>query len=296
MGSFEVALFTVVVCSLTAVPLFFIARRFFSPRLAAGAAVLYFFIPTIPLFLPSSNAMTPFFALAGLWLALWCLEKRLIEAGLICGIVLGLLFLYEPIPFVLAIFLIPWIYRSFREKPAKTLACFIAMAAGFAATAIGFTLLTRMPFLHITMGTLRLGIKFNQIYQRGYVPYVFRNIEEFLVAIGSVTALLWIRGARESIRQVFQKPVSPLRRIFSEPSSGGIFVFCFTAFIIILNFAGASRGEVDRLWIFLTPLTMMCALWAAERLNIRHIVPLTALWLFLEWLVRAGDKVPHWFF
>jgi hypothetical protein len=296
MGPLEIVIFTVIVCSLGAVPLFFVARRFVPAELAAGAATLYFFIPTIPLFLPSSNTMTPFFALTGLWLVLRSLDNGFKWTSLWCGLYLGLLFLYEPIPFALALFLIPWIYRAVRRAPLRTLAGFGLMTLGLAAVATTFSLLTNVSFLRITGDALNLGLKFNEKSHRGYWPYLLENVRDFMVAVGTVGALLWVRGMWKSAGEIFARQGSAIRRIFVDEPSAALFVFSFSALFAVLIAAGMSRGEVDRLWIFLTPFAVVSALWGAERLGLRRIVPTMAAWLFAEWLIRSSDELNHWFF
>jgi len=296
MGPREIAIFTVVVCSLAAVPLFFVARRFISTEAAAGAAVLYYFIPTIPLFLPSSNTMTPLFALGCLWLALWCLERRMPEIALFTGVCLGLLFFYEPIPFALALLLAPLIYRALRQAPGRTALCLGLLAMGFGLVCAAWTLFTGIPATYLGGEALRLGVRFNQMFHREYGVFVFQNFREFLVAIGAVAALLWASGAAGAAKEIFRQPRQALRKGFVDESSAPAFVFCFTALMVIMAVAGLSRGEVDRLWIFLTPLAVICALWGAERLSMRNAVPVVAAWMFLEWLFRSVDELHHWLF
>jgi len=296
MGPREIVIFTIIVSSLAAAPLFFVARRFISAEAAAGAAILYFFIPTIPLFLPSSNTMTPFLALTALWLALLCLEKRMPEIAFFTGAFLALLFFYEPIPFALALFLVPWICRSVRAKPWKTILSLEIMAAGFAAVCVAWFVLTGISPLYLAAEAFRLGVRFNQMFHRDYWPFVFQNFRDFLVGVGSVTALLWAVGAGNAAREMFRQPRQALQKIFAGSSSPSLFVFCFTVFIIILAVAGLSRGEVDRLWMFLMPLAVICALWGAERLGARNAVTVMAAWMFFEWLIRSMDALHHWFF
>jgi hypothetical protein len=296
MGPTDVAILTVIMCSLAAAPLFFVARRFVSEEVACGAAVLYFFIPTIPLFLPASNTITPFLALTGLWLVLWCFEKQMPEAAFAVGVYLGLVFFWEPIPFALALLLIPWIYRAMRSQFANGILCLGTLAGGFGVTAVMFVILTGIPVTTLALDTFRLGVKFNEMFHRGYGPYVLENFRDFLVAVGSVTAILWSFGAGSSAREALKEPRHALRRIFGDTPSGSTFVFCFTVFMVVLALLGLSRGEVDRLWIFLTPLAVLCALWGAERLGLRNAVPVLGAWMFLEWLIRTADPLHHWLY
>jgi hypothetical protein len=261
----EVRCVIIVLYALAAIPIFFIMRRMASEKVAIGATVLFFLLPGPPLLFPSSNTTTVLLALLGLWMVLVCLEKRDAAIGFFVGLYLAIFFFYEPLPFVLALLLIPYIWRAFRANAKATAGMFAALLAGFVVFWAAIYLWSDVSFFKITSDTIKRAARFNEIFHRDYKSHLLWNFGEVGAAVGWATALLWAFGAGRSARELFRRGGSFLKRIFNETQTrGAALVFSLFLLILILDVSGASRGEVGRLWLFLMPFVAAGGVWSAE--------------------------------
>jgi hypothetical protein len=289
-GLNDIAAANIILCALAGIPLYFVVKRLASARVAAGACVLFYLLPAPPCVFPALNATTVLLALLGLWLMLVCLDKRDPAWGLGTGYCLGLLFLYEPSPFVLALALIPFIARAFKENAAATGGMFAGLVVGFAAVFVGLYLYSGVSVFRITADTVRCVRQFNEINGREYWPFVVSNVGEFGSGIGMAVFMLWMFGVGASVREVFGKGASFVRRLFLELGARpAAFVLMFFLTVAALDFWGTNRAEVTRLWLFLMPLAGACAIWAAEKMEWKNYMP----WICgLVWAEAVLSHVP----
>ena len=291
-GFAEVGAINIVLCALTVLPLFFVVRRLVSTNAAAGAAALFFLFPGLPGAFPALNAATAFFAMLGLWLVLICLDKKDPVIGVCAGLYLALLYFYEPMPFVLALFLIPYIWRAFKADAAGTAGVLSGIVIGFVLVFVALYLWSGVSIIKITGDTIDRGVRFNEEFNRAYLPHVFGNLVEIGGTVGWAVLLLLGFGAAQSVRDIFRRGERPLRMLFSEtPARAAVCVFSFSLMLIALDLSGANRAEVSRLWIFLMPLIGACALWAAERLKLKNYMPLLCALLCADGILMHAQML-----
>jgi hypothetical protein len=264
----------ILLSALAAAPLFFVARRLFSARVAAGAVLLFYLFPGVPGVFPAFNTMTALFAMVGLGLALVCLDRKDPAIGVLTGIYLALFFLYEPLPFVLVLFLLPYIWRAFRRDAVATGVMLAGMAIGFAGFFVGFYFWSGVSIIKISLDTIRCAQQFNVEFHRAYAPHLLVNVVEFSRSIGGVAFILMAFGISRSGRELFSRGGSFFRRFFVEtPATQAVGVFAFLVMTAVLEFSGANRAETWRLWVFLMPLAGACAIWGAEKLELEGRMP-----------------------
>jgi hypothetical protein len=292
LGHAEVNAINLVLCALTVLPLFFVVRRLVSTNAAAGAAVLFFLFPGVSGAFPAFNAMTAFFAMLGLWLVLACLEKGDPAIGVLTGLYLALLYFYEPLPFVLALFLVPYIWRTFRARAVEAVGSFSGIVTGFVLVFIALYLWSGVSIFKITSDTIDCGMRFNEEAHREYTPYVFGNLVEMCGTVGWAVFMLWVFGAVQSARGLFRRGEAPLGRLFREvPARAAVCVFTFSLMLMVLDLSGENRGEVSRLWIFLMPLMGACAMWAAETLRLKNYMPILCALLCAEGILMHAKTL-----
>jgi membrane associated rhomboid family serine protease len=273
----------IVLCALAVVPVFFVVRRLISTDAAAGAAVLFFLFPGLPSSFPSYNAATALFGMLGLWLVLICLDKRNAAVGVVTGLYLALLYFYEPLPFVLTLFLIPYIWRAFRKDAAGAAGVFGGMVSGFILVFIALYLWAGVSILRITRDTLVAGARFNIEEQRDYLPNIMENWGELGTTIGMSVLILMGFALVYGARELFGGGKGALRRLFNEtPPRSAVCAFAFPAMLVLFDLSGTNRAEVGRLWIFLMPLMGACAVWAAEKLKLKNYMPILCALLCAE--------------
>jgi hypothetical protein len=280
----------IILCALTAVPLFFVARRLLGARVAGGAAILFFIFPGLPSAFPSFNAMTAFFAMTGVWLALICLGKRDPLIGGATGCYLALLFFYEPLPFVLAVFLVPYIWRALRADAAAAIGTLAGVALGVAAVFGAVYLWSGASIFKMTLDTIDCAARFNLSWKRDYWAHLLVNVVELGGAVGWITLVLWAFGFVRGAKEIFTRGGSFAGRLFVETPAAAVCVFALFIMMLALDLSGVNRGETGRLWIFLMPLTGASAVWGAEKLNLKFYMPFLCGFLWLEGiLVHAKE-------
>ncbi len=279
--------------ALAAVPLYFLIRQLIDRKIAAGAAVLYLFIPGLSINLPLMNTVTPLFVFFGALLALWWMRPAGAYAALLKGIALGayviLLTLYEPVPLVLTLLLLPYLVRLWRENRSRW--------GALAGAALGMTALFlilywyvggRYSLVCLLLDTYRRGMAFNVEWgARPYLPHVLGNLSEFATGLGLAAAVLAVGAVLRGARDALAGRKGVLREFHAGKGRGAVFAVTFAATVLVLDLSGVNRGEVTRLWIFLMPFAIAAALWFARRLNNRWAVPiLGALLLTDNFLLR----------
>jgi len=201
--------------SLNIVPLFYIAKKLFNFKTALRSVLLAIFIPGLTLFTPLSDVLFPLFFLCSFFLFIKGLKEKnglLISfSGLIFS--LGLFFSLSLLPLI-------FIYFYYLIKNKKLLIPFLAGLLSF------YLLLFLFRYNVVLVSyILMTGLPKN----RSYLIWLFYNLYDFSIFIGIPTITVYLT-------MFFKKIKEPL------------FV-SFTLMFLLLNFSGAVRGEVGRIWL-----------------------------------------------
>ena len=221
--------------SLNIIPLFYIAKKLFNLKTALRSIFLAIFIPGLTLFTPLSDVLFPLFFLCSFFLFIKGLKEKnrlLISfSGLIFS--LGLFFSLSLLPLI-------FIYFYYLLKNKKMFIPFLLGLLSF------YILLILFGYNAVLVSrTLMTGLPKN----RSYLTWIFYNLYDFFVFAGIPVAITYL--------------IMFLKKI-KEP----LFI-SFTLMFLLLNFSGAVRGEVGRIWLSLMfPLALVVSNFLTNKIKI----------------------------
>ena len=232
-------------------------RLFRSRRVALLALVLFLVLPQKLNFFPQPNTVTPLFVFLSFWLLLVYLDRLQVWILLLLGLALYVLFIYEPLPFVIGLLFVGAIGHRVAEGRLRwrelwKLAVFplLGFGAGYLAMKLSYGFDAFAAFKYMYEDAVQFNVRDN----RPYDVWVVANLVEFSIGIGLVSAMMlalgWFQTAGEAWQWSRTEGVrAAARRLFAAPATN--LLICLFATILILDAWGLNRGETTRLWIFL---------------------------------------------
>jgi hypothetical protein len=237
--------------ALSVIGLYLVAWDLLGPRGAVIAGALYLVTPNLVLVAPSPDGV---FAVFSVW-AICCFHFALrrhwawaLPAGALLA--MGMLMTYATTVtgLLLAVYaLLDWIARRQTR--------FALLSLG----ACGLTFLLSLAMLWVATGfNIIDGLKAamekdaRQMLKEGQTVLMWFNISvgnlfAFLIAVGLANVVLWWRDLVRMLRQGWRScPGAPL-------------VLAFTATLLLISFAKLFTLEVERIWVFLSPLVVLAA-------------------------------------
>jgi hypothetical protein len=262
-----------VVNGLIVFPLYGLARRAGGRRIAIWAAALY---PLVPSFALWSSRWDQFYPL--LACAIWYLfvvgltessRPALLGAGVLFSLAsffsFGLVALLMP----MGLYALFWVLaRPERRRWGRLAVDSLIFSAG----AVSLWLLYRLAFGTGFADIWRVSMSFHLGLERGYWTWLIYHLYDFFAFLGLPLALLFFVALVNALRGV-------PRRL--DPLTLG-----FALGLLLLDLAGVARGEVARVWLFMTPFAVIVAAKGFARVCQRrwHVV-LIALALAVQLLV-----------
>jgi hypothetical protein len=241
----------------------FVRELFADERTAIYSAALYLLAPAKLFFFPLLNTVTPVIVLACAVLLLVCLRTGRVLYAAALGIALFVLPFFEPLPLVLGLLFALLVVRSLWLGQISRFRLLIQMSVAIVA------FLAVYGFVHLVLGFnlvatfARIGEharRFNEDTGRPYAIWVWTNLRDFFFGIGVCQAVVfWVafvdgfRGGDFS-REALTRPIT---------------VLCIgaAAVLVAIDALGVNRGEVIRLWIFLTCLFQIPTAYVCARLD-----------------------------
>ncbi|MBI5127608.1 glycosyltransferase family 39 protein [Candidatus Roizmanbacteria bacterium] len=224
-----------IIGSLNIIPLFYIAKNLFDNKTALRSTVLAVFIPALTLFTPLSDVFFPIFFLTSFLFFI----KGLKSNSQVLVFISGLLFAFG-IFFSLSLLPLSFIYLLYLIKKKRLIFSFltglsifyiIIFLTGYNVITVSYTLMTGLP------------------KNRPYLIWTFYNLYDFFVFTGIPITITYMTLFFKKIR---------------EP----LFV-SFTLMILFLNFSGAVRGEVGRIWLpLMFPLVLVVGNFLTNKLKL----------------------------
>jgi hypothetical protein len=256
-----IALMIVFASNLSALVVYAIVRQLTkNPGAAFMAMVLAALTPSKVLFLPDLNTVSPLPVLVVLWMFILALEKDSCVLSFGMGVVAFVAFLFEPLPFALGLVGVVLLARhlALADQPTRrTLQVLAAGLVGFGvcyavfALAVGFDLFRAFDFV------LADAVKFNAVARRDYGIWLWQNLKEHLLGMGAASAVVFAGlGVAAFRRPVIAAGSDGAMRALV---AGGVLT------LVTLDLLGVNRGEVTRLWIFLTPLAQAAVAYACRQ-------------------------------
>ena len=250
--------FAIVFCANVSAAIVYTIARLLRADIATAwlASLFAVMTPANILFQPILNTVSPLPILLALALFIGALTRWPQQWGLIAGAVLFLTLLFDPLTFALGTIFVALLWWRVRDghdvRQVVTLA--VLTFAGFAVTAIatkalfGFDVVKEVRFAGAD------AVSFNQVANRPYSVWVFANILEYAIGAGvASTSLLVLMFVRQ------------WKWVTSTESLIGAIAIGWVVAILVLDGLGVNRGEVTRLWIFLTSIQGLLAAYACRR-------------------------------
>jgi 4-amino-4-deoxy-L-arabinose transferase-like glycosyltransferase len=238
-----------IVCGFTVLPIYGLARRALGQRVAVWAAALYPLIPSFNLWFARWDAFYALLAASTWYLFYIGLTERRRSVLMIAGLVLSLATFFS---FGVLTLLLPmacwaalWVFTR-REHPSWP--WLIGSAALFTASLIFPWLLYQLAFGTGFLEIWEVSMSYHLGLKRSYWLWLGYHLYDFFVFLGLPLAMLLLSSLPAALKKLGQRDEVLL------PVG-------FTAGLLLLDLAGVSRGEVARVWLFLTPFAVIAAAW-----------------------------------
>lgn len=241
--------------ALVVFPLFGLARRTLGWDTAVWAAALYPLIPSFALWAGRWDQFFPLLTVTAWYLLVVGLTERRTAVLLLSGVVLGLAVLLS---FGLLVMLVPmgiwallWLaaHRGNWEW-RQVMGWGLWFAAGLGLVWAVYELLPGPGLLVVW----RVSMDFHLGLERSYWLWLGYHLYDFGIFLGLPLALLSLFAFVYAL-WIARQELTPL------PIAFGLGV-------LLLDLSGTARGEVARVWIFLTPFAVMTAVWGLHRLPV----------------------------
>ena len=277
--------------SCTAIPVYFLAKEFYSEAVARIAVLLCPLIPAMLFFIPLLDVIYGFFFISIiLFYTLGDKNKKsiyFILSGFIWALSLFFSWLFLLVPLVLLILLF-LLYFSKNEKQKKLFSFqnLLKTNGYFLLTAILFWLIYWLIFGYNIYDLYRATMIYHHDFlaTRSYKIWLFLNLFDFFVFLGIPLALVYLFGLGKEITNLIQK------KLINVP------FWLFTLTIIILDLTGKNRSETARIWLFLMPLALIpIANYIFQTKNKNVIVFLVIFLLLLQLLIFQKFIMVVWF-
>jgi hypothetical protein len=271
MGTAVLQMLLPLLSGLVIFPLFGLARRTAGWDTAVWSAALYPLIPSFALWAGRWDQFFPLLTVTAWYLLVLGLTERRWWAIWASGVVLaaatmlsfGLVVMLAP----MGIWALLWLFTNRANWTWPQIAtAALLFAAGPLIVWGGYQLLPGPGLGDIW----RVSMSFHLGLERSYWTWLGYHLYDFGIFLGLPMALLCLYAffyALLTVRQLTALPVA------------------FGVGVLLLNLSGTARGEVARVWIFLTPFALICALWGTGKLSsARWAVGLLTILLGLQLL------------
>lgn len=249
----------VLVSNLSAIAVFGIVRELFRDRAMAQTAMLLTILAPAKIeFQPILNTVSPVVILFALWCGIIAVTRGRPMLSVCTGILLYLQFLFEPISFALGIVFLALIIGAARYAGStqRIGAHLGLMFTGFVSAAALMFVLTGFNIVQAFFYLLPMQPAFNAWAGRYYDVWVGQNLKEYFIGAGAAASAFVLLSLPELSTVIWKK---------RDEGLGGLLLAAFVATVLILDVLGVNRGEITRLWIFLTPAQALVTAYACTR-------------------------------
>jgi hypothetical protein len=283
----RLALAVVALSSLGGLLLYGIVRMCLGRRAALCALLLFQVVPSKLAFLPILNVVSPVFVLLALFLFLIALRPGGAGWSLAVGPVLYLCFGFDPLTLALGLLFLTALWRFPERSPEPR--HWLAVVAGVAVSLFAFHAMIRASLGFDALSAFRLVLhdarRFNAGEHRAYALWLLPNLAEFLTMSGTAVSVVVICRALGI----------PGSGRLKESGIGRILAVSLCITLLVLTVIGIDRGEVGRLWIFLSvvwqiPAAEFCARFA--RPTALAMIATAVLWQAVVMISRVAFVVP----
>ncbi|MFP4056121.1 MAG: glycosyltransferase family 39 protein [Candidatus Brocadiia bacterium] len=246
---------------LVVLPAYALGRSLYGRRTALLAAGFAAAVPSLLMFSPALDVCFPVLALSACWLGLTAGQKgsgrRAFAAGLVVSAGLFLSLSFAVVAGWTGLLGVVGLWRGQGRGPAGTWAKLLACG--------GAGVLVPVGVLYAVVGYNSFAVwracwegnaEFNARTQRGYWTWLVLNPLEYGFFLGVPVACLFVARSLRELRALRTKGLR----------AGDWPTLILAGLLVALDLAGANRGEVARLWMFLMPACAVGAAAEVERL------------------------------
>lgn len=254
MGTAVLQMLLPLFSALVVFPLFALARRTLGWETAVWAVALYPLVPSFALWAGRWDQFFPLLTVTAWYLLVVGLMERRRLVLLLSGVAIGLAVLLS---FGLLFMLVPmglwallWLADQRRNwNWRQVIGCGLWFVAGLGLVWLVYELLPGPGLLTVW----RVSMDFHLGLARSYWLWLGYHLYDFGIFLGLPLALLCLFAFVYALWTA-RRDLTPLP-------------IAFGLGILLLDLSGTARGEVARVWIFLTPFAVMCAVWGMQRLT-----------------------------
>ena len=259
---------------LTLLPLHGLGKLVYGRRTAAWAVAVYPLVSSFALWSARWEQFYPLVATTSWYLLHLSLVRRRWMAALAAGITLslgsmlnfGLLALLVPMGISAALSLAaqPADIRRFRSAASSL----VAFVLGLVSIWVVYRLWFGTGFLDIW----RVSMSYHLGLNRSYGLWVVYHLYDFFIFLGIPLALLFVVALAKGLHETLHLIGSWLlraARLHPQPRPAvDALTMGLASGLLILDLSGTSRGEVARVWLFLTPFAALVAVRGLARLRV----------------------------
>ncbi len=263
-------LLTTFLCAATLWPLWGLLRISFTPQTAWRTLAFWPLIPSLALFLPKSDGIYPCLSALILYAGITIYSqtrptgivvRAVLTGALLClGFLLTLAFI--PIAVMLAGFSAIHL-RNLSSYKQHALAI-AGLIAGFCMIPLFLASVYNTNLVEIWILNYQNHGRFYDHATRHYLPWLFVNLIEFIIAVGTTTATIAIFG------------------LFKHPRNNAwLNATIMASVLLLLWISGKNMGELARLWIIFYPCTIVISGLGWQSIAKRYPSKSGSLWLTL---------------
>jgi hypothetical protein len=241
-----------------ALPLYHLARTVANRRTALWAVALYPLVPSFALWSARWDQVYPLFTALAWSLFVRGLYRRrslwFVGAGLVLSaatfLSFGLVVMLMPLGLTGLVYLL-----THRDRWRFLLMAGSLFTAALILPWLAYQLLVGNGFIDIW----RVAMGYHLGLDRDYWIWLGYHLYDFGLFLGVPVAMLMVVGSWRALRTAGAHLAALCRARSAPLARDATFAAAFGVSLLILNFSGAARGEVARVWLFLTPFAVVIA-------------------------------------
>jgi hypothetical protein len=261
-----------IVSGLVLLPLYGLANRVHDRRTAAWAVALYPLVSSFALWSARWEQFYPLLAATAWYLLHLGLSERRWLAGLAAGLAVSAasLLSFSIVALLLPMGIFAALWLSAQPAETRNLSSVAIILFAFVLGLVSPWVLYRLAVGTGFVEIWRVSMAFHLGLDRGRETWLAYHLYDFFVFLGIPLALLFlvalVRALRESSRCVAARlphsaKLSSPQGVDGRPilTVASAMTLALALGLLALNLSGTSRGEVARVWLFLTPFAVLAA-------------------------------------